>query len=176
MIYLTNTFSPAMVSGENIFTGKEINIDDAIKTLSVYGDWDVHSQTCRGINSRRQQSAVSHEVTAAVLTGLLSIPVPFNRVNLDLKDGDVVIAVCPNFRASEAREFTRQEVEEAGVRCFRIEIIDPSRRFWVVGTANDVGGSPCNCGHFPSLEEAEKVAAECCWPEFIDATVVDRMA
>jgi hypothetical protein len=67
-------------------------------------------------------SAVSHEVTAKVLTGLFGQEILFNRINLTLKGGDVVFCVVPTFRANEAREFTREEVEASPVRYFIILI------------------------------------------------------
>jgi hypothetical protein len=70
----------------------------------------------------RKVSAVSHEVTASILSALLGFPVPFNRVNLLLGRGDVVYCLIPSFRAEVAREFTRKEIEDAGIRIFRIAI------------------------------------------------------
>ena len=66
------------------------------------------------------RSAVGHEVTAAVLSALLGCHVPFARVNVALDEGDTLWCVIPSFRATEAREFTRQEVEAAGYRCFEV--------------------------------------------------------
>jgi hypothetical protein len=70
-------------------------------------------------------SAVSHEVTASVLAGLLGRAVAFARVNLALMPGDEIVMVCPKFRAEVAREFTRAEVECAGVTCAIINILPP---------------------------------------------------
>jgi len=67
-------------------------------------------------------SAVGHEVTADVLTILLDHKVEFNRMNLSLSAGDNVICVIPSFRASEAREFTQDEIKTAEYRCFHITI------------------------------------------------------
>lgn len=68
--------------------------------------------------SRGYTSAVSHEVTASVLSALLGEKVAFARVNLTLTHLDRVVCIIPVFRATEAREFTREEVESAGYRCF----------------------------------------------------------
>jgi len=70
----------------------------------------------------RMTSIVSHEVTAAILSALLREPVEFRRVNVTLKPGDWMYCIIPKFRASEAREFSRQEVEAAGFRVFLVEI------------------------------------------------------
>ena len=67
-------------------------------------------------------SAVGHKITADILTALLGYEVKFNRTNLTLRPGDSVICIIPNFRASESREFSREEVEAAGYRCFHITV------------------------------------------------------
>lgn len=101
MTYLTNTFSPAMLGAGRGATLQEITLQEAREELS-----------------RGYTSAVSHEVTASVLSALLGEEVQFARVNLTLARLDRAVCIVPVFRASEAREFTREEVESAGYRCF----------------------------------------------------------
>lgn len=103
MKYLTNTFSPAMLAQHCGAIVEEMSLAQAI--LSIESGFT---------------SAVSHEVTANVLSALLKCHVPFNRINLTLYPADRVVCVIPKFRASEAREFTRSEVEGAGYRCFLV--------------------------------------------------------
>jgi hypothetical protein len=102
-IYLTTTFSPAML-GKVEATVKEISLDQVKEGLEVL-NWT---------------SAVGHETTADVLSALLGCEVKFNRVNLVLEAGDRLFCVIPNFRANVAREFSREEVEAAGYRCFLV--------------------------------------------------------
>jgi len=103
MIYLTTTFSPAML-GKVEATVKEISLDQVKEGLEVL-NWT---------------SAVGHEATAEVLSVILNRKVEFNRANLTLEAGDRIFCVIPNFRANVAREFSREEVEAAGYRCFLI--------------------------------------------------------
>ena len=103
MIFLATTFSPAMLGTRVEASVKEISLAEVKERLGDY------------------VSAVGHEITADILTALLNREVEFNRVNLSLRPGDEIICVIPNFRASEAREFTREEVEAAGYRCFLIK-------------------------------------------------------
>ena len=105
MNYLTTTFSPAML-------GKGINA--SVREISLV-------EAKKELGSTNWISAVGHEITAEILTVLLGCEVEFNRVNLSLAAGDEIICVIPSFRASEAREFTRDEVEAAGYRCFYIK-------------------------------------------------------
>ena len=101
--YLTNTFTPAMCRGLH-YAGSPLTLDEARDAATD------------------ATSAVGHEVTAKVLTALLGREVAFNRVNLALQPGDVVVAVIPDFRASEAREFTFEEVSAAGWTASLIEV------------------------------------------------------
>jgi hypothetical protein len=104
MRFLASTFSPAMLgpgAREAIVLEIELNDVPAVSTMS---------------------SIVSHNVTAAILSGLLEEPVEFRRINVSLEPGDWVYCIIPKFRASKAREFTRQEVEQAGFRVFLVEI------------------------------------------------------
>lgn len=97
MEYLATTFSPAMLSPGTSANVVECDLADIPAGL---------------------YSIVGHEVTAAVLTALLGEPVTFRRASVALAAGDGLFVVVPNFRAAEAREFTRGEVEAAGFRCF----------------------------------------------------------
>ena len=97
------TFSAMMLSGCKAVV-KEITLQQVKDELAVSA-WS---------------SAVGHETTALVLTALMQFEVKFNRANVALKKGDVLLVVTPNFRASEAREFTFDEVNKAGFRCFKV--------------------------------------------------------
>lgn len=112
MIYLTNTFSPMMLSNrEFIMAIVERTILDAVKNELNLFEWT---------------SAVSHEVTAKVLSVLLGKEVLFNRINLTLDYGDRVLCVIPKFRATESREFTEEEVRSAGYECFVVNVYQVS--------------------------------------------------
>lgn len=132
--FLATTFSPTMVQHDRDFSAKEISLSEAQEALRgscpVCGSPDRRDE---GAGAARHccapfvpgfTSAVGHEVTARVLTALLGFHVPFNRANLSLDDGDTVICVIPSFRANEAREFSREEVEAAGFRCFEITVTE----------------------------------------------------
>ena len=102
-IYLSTTFSPMMLGGGVAGYVREITLAQA-----------------RDILQDPFVSAVGHEVTAEIMSALLGRKIDFNRINLVLKSGDQVVCVVPKFRAEVAREFTREEVEAAEVRCFQV--------------------------------------------------------
>mgnify|MGYP005847563657 CR=1 FL=1 len=95
-VILASTFSPAMLG-----PGASANVREI---YYLPREWTI--------------SAVAHEVTAQILTALLGRQVDFNRETLTLEKGDYLYAVIPNFRATESREFTKEEVSAAGFRSF----------------------------------------------------------
>lgn len=107
MLFLTTTFSPTMLKDGNSAQLHETTLERAIEILQGPGGFI---------------SAVGHDVTAKILSALCGFHVTFNRANLALDHGDSVVAIIPNFRATEAREFTRDEVLGAGLRAFIITI------------------------------------------------------
>ena len=102
-IILTNTFSPLMLKHGDCKV-REIREREALMLLKRDGF----------------DSAISHEVTAELLTKRWGFPVEFNRVDLSVHRGMRIIAACPQFRADKAREFTKEEIEEAPWRFFSI--------------------------------------------------------
>jgi hypothetical protein len=102
--YLGNTFSPMMLGH-----GVSCEVDEV--SLGYVRD---------NLELDEITSVVGHEITAVVLSTLLDSHIAFNRVNLVLERGDDILVVIPNFRASEAREFTFEEISSAGYRCFHV--------------------------------------------------------
>jgi hypothetical protein len=103
MKYLANTFSPMMIK-EGQFIGMPVSLSQAKAA------------------AKDAKSVVGHELTAPVLSALLEMPVEFNRESLSLIPGDQVVCVIPKFRASEAREFTHEEVVSAGFQAFIVTV------------------------------------------------------
>jgi hypothetical protein len=97
--YLGNTFSPMMLRSGDIAEVSETTLSNIPNNFV---------------------SIVSHEVTAKVLSALLNTEIEFNRINLTLISGDILYCIIPNFRSSEAREFTYEEVTKAGYRVFLV--------------------------------------------------------
>lgn len=117
-LYITTTFSPMMI-------GPELS---RVKVLEIK-DFEMEFA---GISSMlgfgyEVVPAVGHDVTAKVLEPIIERYLPgiadqvfFNRTNISLSLYDHVLAIIPNFRASESREFTAKEVLAAGFRAFLV--------------------------------------------------------
>lgn len=106
MKFLTNTFSPLM-SPKCKFEGQPVSFEIAKKA------------------AKESHSVVSHEITANIMTALLKMPVPYNRVNIEIVPGDEIVCIVPNFRARVSREFTHKEIVDAGFLCFIIKAKHP---------------------------------------------------
>jgi hypothetical protein len=60
------------------------------------------------------QSAIGHQATAEILTELLGVAVPVNRINYVQGVGDVAIVFKLRGRAPEGVILSRSEVEQMG--------------------------------------------------------------
>lgn len=154
---LLNTFSPMMAGKGCVFSGTEISFNEVKKAITIKYPWKPNPtgfplHLC-------EKHAVGHEVTAHVLSVALEALVSYEgRKNVSLGHKRHAYVITPNFRPAEgSREFSREEVEGAGFRCFFIRIYDPSQpRYKVYGQAADVGGSMIDLCEFHSLEDARK--------------------
>ena len=110
---ITTTFSPMMLNDSCNVQFMELHeLEDVKNTISLLQ-----------ATGEEIISAVGHENTAVIISQLLGIQVPFARVNLTLKPHMRLLCITPYFRANEAREFTKEEVEGAGFRAFLITIL-----------------------------------------------------
>ena len=97
MIYIANAFSLGM-------------LHSMPATLRVA---DIHLPQVRELLSNSQwQSAVGHETTAKLLSQLLGIEIPYNRVQLKLNSGDRVIVFQINKRLPEATSLSEEDLKE----------------------------------------------------------------
>lgn len=88
--YLTNAISPKMLN---------IGVEATLKRISLAEASELAKDAI---------DAISHEITAPIVGVLIDKEVQFNRINITLNKGDVVVAVIPMFRADSAREFTKE--------------------------------------------------------------------
>ena len=59
-------------------------------------------------------SAIGHDSTAQIMTELLGINVPINRINFEQQPGQDAIVFKLNGRAPEGKILSREEIEEIG--------------------------------------------------------------
>ena len=58
------------------------------------------------------ESAVGHEATAQLLTAVLGVTVPYNRVSITLSAGDTLIVAMPAVRLPEGKVLSIEELQQ----------------------------------------------------------------
>jgi hypothetical protein len=126
MIYLCNSFTlsmiaPSLLDGGVLIKASPISLGE-VKALLKEGF----------------VSAVGHESTARLLGRLLGVEVPFNRVQISVEEGDVIISFQFLVRLPEGKVLGDDEVlalyQEGKIKFFRVEVILPTEeKFEEVG-------------------------------------------
>lgn len=107
-IYLTNAFSINMlVDTEAIVKISKISFNVAQEILE----------------NNAFISFISHQATADFLTKLLDKEIAFNRSNLSLKRGDMVIVFQLQQRLEEGKVLTEQEIAQIKYSFFLVEVL-----------------------------------------------------
>ena len=109
--FITSTFSPLMVQRGRAKIRE-------CKEREVYR---ILLRTTPGERAAEMwESAVSHKITARLISEKFGVQVPFNRINLSVASNARILAICPIFRANVAREYTANELEDVKWRYFII--------------------------------------------------------
>jgi hypothetical protein len=96
MIYVSNAFSLSMLSSFPTYLRvREVSLEDVKKLLSCESNF---------------VSAVGHQATADLLTKLLNIQIPFNRVQISLNSNDILIVFQLQTRLEEGKILTEEEL------------------------------------------------------------------
>jgi hypothetical protein len=100
MLFLTN--APIIPlppeTRDAVITASLISLDEA-KSLVAGGEF---------------VSAVGHQATAEALTLLLEVPVPFNRAQVFLQEGDEILAFSLKARIPEGKVLNLEELLQVG--------------------------------------------------------------
>ena len=106
MLYLCNAFSLGMLPASPELTLR-------VRSLSL--------EEVKGLLKEGYTSAVGHESTARILTTLLGVEVPLNRVAISLSPSDRLIVFQIKMRLEEGRILSEEEVRslyEQGLASF----------------------------------------------------------
>ena len=96
-IFVSNAFSLSMLTSfpANLRV-REVSVEDVKRLL----------------RENSFTSAVGHQATADVLTRLLGTQIPFNRVQIQLNEGDVLVVFQLLTRLEEGKVLTEQELSK----------------------------------------------------------------
>jgi len=96
MLYLTNTFTLGMLKNEQgSFTYQKITLEEA-----------------RELAKQEFISAVGHEATAQLMSYLLGVQVPFNRIQIAVKPGDILLVCQVHIRLEEGKILSLPELQK----------------------------------------------------------------
>ncbi len=107
MVYLGNAFSLNMLNAPEV----QLKISE------------ISLQEAKNILSGGFISAVGHQATADVLSKLLDIPVLFNRIEVKLQKGDVLIVFQLLKRLEEGKVLTEEEIKSLPYKIMKVEVM-----------------------------------------------------
>jgi len=120
-IYLLNAFSLSMLAPSAFTPGRGVYGGGAATILVESIDLEKAKEL---LNRYGFISAVGHESTAAFLSRLLGLPVPFNRVAVQLGRGDAAIVFqLLGGRLPEGRLLTEEELATIRYQFFYVSVI-----------------------------------------------------
>jgi hypothetical protein len=106
-LYIANAFSLGMLPGEVYLRVKEI---DAQTTSEI-------------LKSQQFISAVGHESTAKLLTALLGVEIPYNRIQVRLQKGDRLLVFQLLTRLEEGRVLDENELRRLPHKFYIVEVV-----------------------------------------------------
>jgi len=117
-VYLTNSFTLSMIMPDLIQSGVIIKASP------------ISLEEAKSLLQQGFVSAVGHESTARVLSSLLGTDVPFNRAQIAITGGDVIVSFQFMVRLPEGKVLGDDEVlalyQEGKIKFFRVEVILPT--------------------------------------------------
>jgi hypothetical protein len=119
-VYLCNSFTLSMIMPDLLDAGVVIKASP------------ITLEEARTLLQQGFVSAVGHESTAKVLSSLLGMEVPFNRVQIAITGGDVIVSFQLLIRLPEGKVLGEDEVmalyKEGKIKFFRVEVLPPTEK------------------------------------------------
>jgi len=105
MLYLSNSFSLGMISGDAIIQVREVTTEQVKSLLENF------------------VSVIGHTGTAEILSRILNLEVPTNRTSIKLSEKDRLIVFQILTRLEEGRVLTAEEVASLPFKFYLVEIL-----------------------------------------------------
>jgi PIN domain nuclease of toxin-antitoxin system len=93
-------------------------IDEKEATLVIR---EITKEEVKEILKKGFISAVGHQSTAQILSEILDIPIPFNRIQIKLMPSDILIIFQILTRLEEGKVLTKEEISKLPFKFFLIE-------------------------------------------------------
>jgi Domain of unknown function (DUF1874). len=109
VVYLANAFSLSMIPySRSTVKIREVPVEEVKEILL----------------SRQFVSAVGHESTAQLLSQILNISIPVNRVVITLKPSDILIVFQLLTRLPEGKILTLEELKQLKYKFYIVELVE----------------------------------------------------
>jgi hypothetical protein len=119
-VYLCNSFTLSMITPDLLDAGVVIKASP------------ISLEEVKALLREGFVSAVGHESTARVLSVLLGADVPFNRVQIAIAGGDVIVSFQFMVRLPEGHILKEDEVialyQEGKIKFFKVEVVLPTEK------------------------------------------------
>ena len=90
-----------------------VPVDFQTKQDYMISLWKIDLETARKfVKEKPFISAVGHEATAKVLTELLGVEIPFNRITVKMKEGDSALHFVLRTRLPEGKVLNEEELRQ----------------------------------------------------------------
>jgi len=107
-LYVANAFSLSMLDDKEVY-------------LKVK---EVDAETVKSMLKKPFVSAVGHESTAKLLTALLGVEVPYNRIQVRLQKGDRLLVFQLLTRLEEGRLLDEDELRRLPHKFYIVEVVE----------------------------------------------------
>jgi hypothetical protein len=119
-VYLCNSFTLSMITPDILDAGVVIKASP------------ISLEEVKALIKEGFVSAVGHESTAKVLSKLLGTDVPFNRAQIAITGGDIIVSFQFMVRLPEGKVLGEDEVlalyNEGKIKFFRVEVVIPTEK------------------------------------------------
>ena len=112
MVYVSNSLSINMLQDHSALEIKAISVEEAKKILQ----WELD-------HNRTFVSCVGHEPTAKLMSTLLGIEIPFNRISVKLQTWDTLLVFQLLQRLPEGVVLNEDALNSIQHKWFRVEVL-----------------------------------------------------
>lgn len=97
-----------------------------LTSYGIFSHYPVDVHMVKDLISNGFVSAIGHQSTAEIISSIIGVNVPMNRIQYEQKVGDVAIIFKLNSRPPEGKILTKEEIEAIG---YSFSVITMSEAF-----------------------------------------------
>ena len=106
----------------NVYIANAFSVNMLSKTPATVYVEEINLNDLRSLIKEEFVSAIGHQGTSEILSAILEKKVEVNRINIELKEEDTLIAVIIPFRLEEGRILSKEELEKLPLKFLKIKV------------------------------------------------------